>query len=492
MGSSNKTTNYNLPQFVDNDKPTWLGDINGAMAAIDSTIHDTNTAVTGATNIATSAMGVANDAKSLVGTANTNASAALTAATTASSDASTAKSNALTAMTEADEAKQIAQTAVSIEKPAKASIKHVENGTYSYDVIRISGPNVNALHKQFNDGTANGTIASATLTDPKTFARAHGYTACVNAGAWIGTDGSMWNVAAQVRPVGLQIVRGVGIQEFGVGAGELVGSDVDSLILYANGMMAPAYKSDARTAAQYIASGAMDSFGYGPIIVANGAVRDIESSGAYSGFVNTPAARVIVGQHTSGDYLIIIVSGSESAGIKGNAMGTLAVTEGAQVAIVEDGGGSSQIIWQGDRVFPSSDTTGQRATFGFLVIDAPETNVYDSGQIQVATQSIITSNALPGPYPLYLRQRGPNVELTANASANIANDTWVPVTTKPLPTRYQALNDIEGRGIFIGAQGVPIGASFDTNTHLLNLRIKVPNLTSNVVMGKINWRAQFA
>lgn len=36
MSSTNRTTNYNLPQFISTDKPTWLGDVNGAMNAIDA------------------------------------------------------------------------------------------------------------------------------------------------------------------------------------------------------------------------------------------------------------------------------------------------------------------------------------------------------------------------------------------------------------------------------------------------------------------------
>lgn len=36
MSSTNKTTNYLLPQFINTDKPTWLGDVNGAMSTIDS------------------------------------------------------------------------------------------------------------------------------------------------------------------------------------------------------------------------------------------------------------------------------------------------------------------------------------------------------------------------------------------------------------------------------------------------------------------------
>ena len=35
MSSTNKTTNYELPQFISTDKPTWLGDFNGSMQTID-------------------------------------------------------------------------------------------------------------------------------------------------------------------------------------------------------------------------------------------------------------------------------------------------------------------------------------------------------------------------------------------------------------------------------------------------------------------------
>lgn len=36
MASTNKTPNYDLPQFVANDKPTWLGDVNDAFSKIDA------------------------------------------------------------------------------------------------------------------------------------------------------------------------------------------------------------------------------------------------------------------------------------------------------------------------------------------------------------------------------------------------------------------------------------------------------------------------
>lgn len=40
MAHTNETLNYKLPQFVDTDQPTWLGDFNGAMLSIDTAVHD--------------------------------------------------------------------------------------------------------------------------------------------------------------------------------------------------------------------------------------------------------------------------------------------------------------------------------------------------------------------------------------------------------------------------------------------------------------------
>lgn len=43
MPHTNETLNYKLPQFVDTDQPTWLGDFNGAMASVDTAVHDAAT-----------------------------------------------------------------------------------------------------------------------------------------------------------------------------------------------------------------------------------------------------------------------------------------------------------------------------------------------------------------------------------------------------------------------------------------------------------------
>ena len=53
MSATNHTTNYNLPQFVGTDKPTWLTDVNGAFATIDTTVKGVSDTASGASSTAT-------------------------------------------------------------------------------------------------------------------------------------------------------------------------------------------------------------------------------------------------------------------------------------------------------------------------------------------------------------------------------------------------------------------------------------------------------
>lgn len=101
MAHTNKTTNYELPQFIATDKPTWLGDVNGAMLAIDTAIAGVDTTATAADGKADLATATANDAASaaadaatVANTANTNATSALTTAGNAATAASAAQTTA--------------------------------------------------------------------------------------------------------------------------------------------------------------------------------------------------------------------------------------------------------------------------------------------------------------------------------------------------------------------------------------------------------------
>ena len=90
MGHTNSTANLSLPQFIGTDKPTWLGDVNGAFSAIDSKVGtiDADIAATdakadNAVADAASAVTTANGANNTAGNASTTATNALNIANNA-------------------------------------------------------------------------------------------------------------------------------------------------------------------------------------------------------------------------------------------------------------------------------------------------------------------------------------------------------------------------------------------------------------------------
>lgn len=80
MASTNKTTHYKLPLFVGTDKPTWLGDFNSAMQALDTAIYNAEQSATAANSLASSANTLASSAQSSATSALESASSALSAA----------------------------------------------------------------------------------------------------------------------------------------------------------------------------------------------------------------------------------------------------------------------------------------------------------------------------------------------------------------------------------------------------------------------------
>lgn len=97
MSATNSTPNYDLPQYVATDKPTYLGDFNKAMLDIDTNMKSIDNK--------------ASSAESSVATANTNASQALENANQASTKADTAQATAAQAQSTATTAKNTADTA---------------------------------------------------------------------------------------------------------------------------------------------------------------------------------------------------------------------------------------------------------------------------------------------------------------------------------------------------------------------------------------------
>lgn len=115
MSSTNKTTNYNLSQYVGSDKPTYLGDYNSDMQKID-------------TQMKTNADGISANT-SAISTANATANTALTTAQGAETSANTANTTANTANTTATQA----LTKANANESAINTLQTKTNGTVLYN-----------------------------------------------------------------------------------------------------------------------------------------------------------------------------------------------------------------------------------------------------------------------------------------------------------------------------------------------------------------------
>ena len=76
MASTNKTSHYDLSQFIANDKPTFLGDYNNDMSKIDTGINNAQDSADTANTAATNAQTTAENAATTANTAITNAATA--------------------------------------------------------------------------------------------------------------------------------------------------------------------------------------------------------------------------------------------------------------------------------------------------------------------------------------------------------------------------------------------------------------------------------
>lgn len=121
MTATNKTTVYELPIFVATDKPTWLGDFNGAMNSIEAGLVDAKNSSTTVIQTANSALNIANQAQTNVEAATTAANNAVALANTANTNATEAKTSATNATTTANNADDKADNAITVANAASAS-----------------------------------------------------------------------------------------------------------------------------------------------------------------------------------------------------------------------------------------------------------------------------------------------------------------------------------------------------------------------------------
>lgn len=89
MSHSQSTPNYNLPIFVNNDQPTWLGDFNGAMNSIDDAVTSVGTNASTALSAANNAVNRVGQVESTIAGVQTTANNAYSLSATNQNDIST-------------------------------------------------------------------------------------------------------------------------------------------------------------------------------------------------------------------------------------------------------------------------------------------------------------------------------------------------------------------------------------------------------------------
>ena len=161
MGATNKTQNYNLPQFVGSDKPTWLGDFNVAMSAIDTQMKSNN-------DLGNTANTTANTALENAGNAQSTANTAQQTATNANQTATNALNKALE--NEVNIQKFNLNNFIQLERPILTGVisgngSYNQYNTMSPTIARDTGGNVFKFYGGFElkDYTFQNGIVYATF-----------------------------------------------------------------------------------------------------------------------------------------------------------------------------------------------------------------------------------------------------------------------------------------------------------------------------------------
>lgn len=172
MSSTNKTTNYQLSQYIGTDKPTYLGDYNSDMQKIDAGIKAAKDAGSTATSTAASAESKAEAAQATAGEAAASANAAQGTADDAKTIAQSAQSTATGAAGNASSALTKAQTAENaVSDITNKNIWTSASGIGNKGITNYASGDFNANYNEFSkllniygevEVTAGTTVPSAT------------------------------------------------------------------------------------------------------------------------------------------------------------------------------------------------------------------------------------------------------------------------------------------------------------------------------------------
>lgn len=162
MSYTNKTPNFDLPQYVADDKPTYLGDFNKAMLDIDTALKNNENSAISAETLAQNANSTSSQALTTANTAAEDVEKASAAAAQATTLAQNAQTTASNAQTTASTANTTANSAVNTAEAAN-TIANTANSN-----AQAATSAVNALLAKIQDwhtiSVLNTSLSNASLT----------------------------------------------------------------------------------------------------------------------------------------------------------------------------------------------------------------------------------------------------------------------------------------------------------------------------------------
>lgn len=162
FGHTGETDNYDLPQFVGTDKPTWLGDFNSAMSAIDAGMAENASDITSLGTRVTSAESTATQASTDVASLQSTVSTLSTNVTSVTSTANNAQSTATSALSTANSAQSTANSA-----DGKADANATKIGDLT-DLDTTAKTDIVSAINEVNEKNIMSITLSSTYTVPTT------------------------------------------------------------------------------------------------------------------------------------------------------------------------------------------------------------------------------------------------------------------------------------------------------------------------------------
>lgn len=135
--------------------------------------------------------------------------------------------------------------------------------------------------------------------------------------------------------------------------------NLDTMAIFADGSM-EVFPSDAHTAEEYIAMGAVDVMAFGPYLIKDGELNEV----ALNKYGKSAAPRTAIGMVEPGHYFAMMLEGrhdkSKGAGI--SFLAERLYEKGCQVGFNLDGGQTSTMIFMGEQIVKIGQTSGKNAS----------------------------------------------------------------------------------------------------------------------------------